>query len=373
MARDPDHGATVLHSMQDWLPLSEQFVYAVVRGSRHPAVVFSRRTPQHRDTFPFRPVYSAGRMLPPPRPFGDVERRLLTAYLVAIAARHRVRLVHHHHGYRILDVKGLVVRRGLPWVVSLHGHDVLTHAIEEPYYYRDAFRFVDAAVVPSTWLAERVVEAGLGLPAERVRVIPSGVDTTFFTPTPMPGADEPEVLFVGRFVEKKGVDTLLAAWPAVRRAVPGARLRLLGFGPLEHLARDGGDGVVVEPTDGSRRAEQVREAIARATVVVTPSRTAPDGDAETLLLVNLEAQASGRPVVTTRHGGIPEYVDDGATALVVPEGDAVALADALVTVLRDRDLAERLGAAGTAFAARFDQAGCTARVDDLYDELLAAR
>lgn len=369
----PDPGErTVLHSMQDWLPLSEQFVFALVTGSRHPAVVFSRRRPQHRDAFPFRPVYSAGRLLPPPRPFTDTERRALTAYLAAIAARHGVRLVHHHHGYRLLDPKGVVFRRSIPWVVSLHGHDILTHATEEPGYYRDAFRFVDAVVVPSRWLAERAIDAGVGVRAERVHVIPSGVDTSFFTPSALPESGPPEVLFVGRFVEKKGIDVLLDAWPAVRAAAPDARLRLLGFGPLEHLARSGGAGVEVELANPSGRREQLRRALRRARVVVTPSRTAADGDAETLLLVNLEAQASGRPVVTTDHGGIPEYVRDGESALVVREADPEALGDALVTVLEDDALAARLGGAGPAVAARFDAAACTARVDDLYDELIDA-
>ena len=372
MADRADGRAAVLHTMQDWLPLSEQFVYALVTGSRHPAVVFSRRTPRHRDVFPVRPLYSAGRLLPPPRPFTDTERRLLSTYLLAIAVRHRVGLVHHHHGYRLLDAKGVVYRRGLPWVVSLHGHDVITHAATEGYYYLGALPFVDAVIVPSRWLAERVVDAQLGADASRVHVIPAGVDTGFFSPSPLPATDgDGEVLFVGRFVEKKGLDTLLAAWPHVRAARPKARLRLLGFGPLESLARSGGPGVVVEPADSARRAEQVRDAIRAATVVVTPSRTARDGDAETLLLVNLEAQASGRPVVTTRHGGIPEYVADGSTALVVPEADPGALADALVAVLEDHALAERLGAAGPGFAAAFDQRACTARVDDLYDTLIA--
>jgi glycosyltransferase involved in cell wall biosynthesis len=363
---------TVLHTMQDWLPLSEQFVYGVVAGSRHRAVVFSRRTPQHRDAFPFKPVYSAGRLLPPPRPFTDTERRAITAYLVAIGARHHVRLVHHHHGYRILDAKGLAFRRSIPWVVSLHGHDIITHAASEPGAYADALRFVDAIVVPSQWLAERAVASGTGVRSERVHVIPSGVDTAFFTPSPLPCDGPPEVLFVGRFVEKKGIDVLLAAWPAVRAAVAGARLRLLGFGPLESLARSGGEGVEVEPARATGRADQLRGALVRASAVVTPSRTAADGDAETLLLVNLEAQACGRPVVTTRHGGIPEFVADGESALVVPEADPVALADALVTVLRDRSVAERMAAAGPAVAARFDRAACTARVDDLYDDLLAS-
>jgi glycosyltransferase involved in cell wall biosynthesis len=130
---------------------------------------------------------------------------------------------------------------------------------------------------------------------------------------------------------------------------------------------------VVELTDPARRADQVRDAIRRARVIVTPSRIAADGDAETLLLVNLEAQASGRPVVTTRHGGIPEFVSEGETALLVPEADAAALSDALARVLLDEKLAERLGAAGPAWAMRFDVDRCTAAVDDLYDAIAAAR
>ena len=108
----------------------------------------------------------------------------------------------------------------------------------------------------------------------------------------------------------------------------------------------------------------------RARLVVTPSRTAADGDVETLLLVNLEAQASGRPVVTTRHGGIPEFVEEGRTALLVPEGDADELANATIEVLTDEGLAKRLGEAGPGWARRFDVDTCAAQGDDLYESLI---
>lgn len=357
----------VLHYLQHWLPLSEQFVHSLVTGSAHPAVVVSRTRPQHRDTFPYRPVVSLGRLLPPPRPFTPTERRLLTTSLLVIAGWHRTRIVHSHHGYRLRDVEGLVRRRSLPWVASLHGQDVTTHARLWPGEMLPVLPLVSRFVVPSLWLAERV--ADLGVDETRIEVIPSGVDTHLFVPTPLPGG-RPEVLFVGRFVEKKGLDVLLEAWPRVRKTVPDARLRLLGYGPLEPPAAGRPEGVVVEATDPARRATQVRDAIVRSRLVVTPSRTAADGDAETLLLVNLEAQASGRPVVTTRHAGIPEYVAEDSTALLVPEGDAGALADAIVTVLTDDGLAARLAAAGPGFVSDLDVRRCWARVDDLYERLL---
>jgi glycosyltransferase involved in cell wall biosynthesis len=172
---------------------------------------------------------------------------------------------------------------------------------------------------------------------------------------------------VGRFVAKKGLDILAAAWPQVARAVPEARLRVLGFGELEHVARSipGNVEVVLSPTRTA-----VRDAMRQSRVVVSPSRTVPGDAVESLLVVNVEAQASGRPVVTTRHGGIPEYVRDGETALVVPENDAAALADALIAVLTDDSVAGRLGAAGPGWAAQFDVSLMARRVDAAYDDAI---
>jgi len=78
-------------------------------------------------------------------------------------------------------------------------------------------------------------------------------------------------------------------------------------------------------------------------------------------------------VVTTRHGGIPEFVDDGASALIVAENDAEALADALIRLLDDASLATQLARHGPLVASRFDVASCSAAVDSLYDEMIARR
>jgi glycosyltransferase involved in cell wall biosynthesis len=357
---------TVLHTMQRYLPLSEQFVHTLLTRTRHKAVVISRDAIENRETFPIKPLYSLARLAKRHDPPTISERRILTAAITSIGTAHRAKLVHHHHAYRLSDVLGAVRRMKLPLVVSVHGQDVTAYARQWPGVV-DPLRVADAVVVPSRFIIGAVEEAGV--PGDRIHVIPSGVETSFFTPTPLPhGA--PEALFVGRFVEKKGLDVLLKAWVEVRRRVPEARLVLLGFGPLEDLARSGGEGVVVEPTDPTRRGTQVRDAMSRARVVVTPSRTAADGDVETLLLVNLEAMASGRPVVTTRHGGIPEFVDEGRTALVVPENDPAGLADALERVLSDEPLAQRMAAAGPEWVKRFDWAETARAMDGLYETLI---
>lgn len=356
------HGA-VLHFAADWLPASEAFVYDLVRHLDRPAVVVAGNRLQNTERFPLPGVRSLAPLYAAVRPRA-LHPLAASAALDLTARRRQVVLVHVHHGYQVERVVGLVRRRRLPLVLSLHGHDLTGYLEQRPDAYRGVPGVVAAVVVPSRFLAGHAVAAGFD--PSLVRVLPSGVDTSSFSPSPLPDG-APTALFVGRFVAKKGLDTLAAAWPAVQAAVPAARLVLLGYGPLEGLARSipGNVAVGIAP---DRRA--VRRAMRDARVVVSPSHHAPDDAVESLLMVNLEAQASGRPVVTTWHGGIPEYVRDGETALLVPEDDPAALADALARVLQDDALAVRLGAGGPRWAAHLDVHRTAARMDDLYDELL---
>jgi colanic acid/amylovoran biosynthesis glycosyltransferase len=339
--------ARVLHLVPRWLPPTERFVAEQIAGSRLPGVVVSRH----------RPLPGSARVRPTLSLAALRSDRAVALALPVLSVATRADLVHVHFGYRLRDARRLLGRR--PVVVSLFGHDITGFARDWPRYYAGVLDRADAVVVPSRFLAGMALAAGAD--PDRVRIVPPGVDTGWFTPSPVP-TGAPEVAFLGRFVEKKGLDVLLAAWPAVRRAVPEARLRLIGAGPLEPLAR-GAASVGVDVVVGTGR-EQVRTALHRATVVCSPSRTAADGDAESLLLVNLEAQACGRAVVTTRHAAVPEFVDEGTTALLVDEGAVGELAATLIDLLRDRDEIERLAAAGPSFAARFDLAVCARRMEE---------
>ena len=357
----------VLHYIDRWLPLSAGFVDALVTRSSHPSVVVSRDATVNRDAFPHRPVVSLGPLsrLGEGRAAGWTRHAVLAAVITAA----RVKVIHVHFGYAVHDVLPAVRRTGLPLVLSLHGDDATALPKQRPGFYDPVADSVDAVVVPSRWLAERAEE--LGFPLGRIHVIPSGVDVGLFTPTPVPEGP-PIVAFVGRLVAKKGLATLLEAWEAVARAVPGSRLHVLGEGPEGHLLAPEviPAGVELLRPDPQRRHLQVRDLIRCATVVTSPSQTSPDGDAESLLLVNLEAQASGRAVVTTRHGGIPEFVEEGHTALLVAERSSAELATALIRVLTDRPLATRMGASGPAVAARFDVRAGAAQVDELYDRVV---
>lgn len=357
---------SVAHYVERWLDISAGFVATHVEQSRYDGVVISREGWRNLEAFDHRPRHSlhAIRRITPDR-FGPL---VLRAQLAAILAARDVDLVHVHFGYAAADV--VAATRGRPYVLSLHGHDVTGLLNGDPDRYRSFTDAVDAVVVPSRYLADAAI--GAGFASEQLRVIPSGVDTEFFTPAPLPDGP-PVVGYVGRLVAKKGIDTLMAAWPSIADAAPGARLRMLGDGPLRHLVPTDDQRISLARPDPARRREQVRDLIQQATVVVTPSHPGPDGDSESLLLVNLEAAASGRPVVSTRHGGIPEFVDDGTTGLLVEPGDTAGLSAAVLRLLHDRALAQSLATAAAANVHRWDSRRCTERVDDLYDELLRTR
>lgn len=153
----------------------------------------------------------------------------------------------------------------------------------------------------------------------------------------------PVVLFFGVWTAYKGIDVLLEAWPRVREAVPDAELVLAGavggmdLADVEDRARRAG-GVTLRP--GYVATPDIPTLFGAARVVTTPYlRASQSGVAHV-------AYTFDRPVVATSVGDIPKVVRHGVTGLLVPPGDADALAAALVELLTDPDRAERLGRAG---------------------------
>ena len=240
--------------------------------------------------------------------------------------------------------------------------------------------------------------------ADAVSVLPNGVDLDAFRPSPEVRAtraaevaalhrrlglrDGPMVLFLGRISAEKGLHTLLEALPEVLEHAPGTQVVLAGpaaglRSPLptrerrelrghpewraryiEHLRR------LAEPLDGHvifagpLAFADLPLALALADVYVQPSVFEAFG------LPVVEAMASGLPVVASDGGALPEQVEQGVTGYVVPAGDARELSAALVRVLADPGLAERLGRAGLERARRsltWDMAA--ERLLELYEDV----
>jgi glycosyltransferase involved in cell wall biosynthesis len=205
-----------------------------------------------------------------------------------------------------------------------------------------ALRRADAVRTLSPFTA-RLVEEATGRPS--AGAFAAYTDLAAFERPPLPLPDAASALYVGALEAAKGVETLAAAWPEIARALPRARLVVVGRGPLAPLVRRlGVEHVAEEPPEG------VAARMDAATVLVVPSLT------EGLGRVILESFARGRGVVASATGGIEDLVADGVEGLLVPAGDADALAAALVRVLSDPGLAARLGSAAQA---RFESLGLT--------------
>jgi len=157
-------------------------------------------------------------------------------------------------------------------------------------------------------------------------------------PAPLP--ERPAVLFVGVLERYKAVDVLADAWRLAASRIPDATLHVVGTGTMQDVPAR----LVAELPGRTRWTEslttgEVARAMDEATLLVLPSRS------EGLGRVVVEAFCRGRGLVASRVGGIPDLVEDEKTGILVPPGDAGALADALVRVLSEPALAERLGAA----------------------------
>jgi glycosyltransferase involved in cell wall biosynthesis len=174
-------------------------------------------------------------------------------------------------------------------------------------------------------------------PHAQVRVLGNPVRV----PCALPEAREtgrPEVLFLGRLHEKKGVFDLVRAVPLVLKCVPDAVFTLAGDGGREAVWRLAGELGVQDAVrlPGWLDEAEKGAALAAARVLVLPSYY------EGLPVCILEAMAAGVPVVATPAGGIPELLGNGECGLLAPPGDVEALAEALALMLRDAGLRRRL-------------------------------
>jgi glycosyltransferase involved in cell wall biosynthesis len=186
-----------------------------------------------------------------------------------------------------------------------------------------------------------------GLGVEPADEFPAYMDfATFLDRPPAPLPERPQAIFVGVLERYKNIDGLLSAWRAVAPRVPHARLRVVGSGALDSLV----ENVVralPEQTTWNRQLTppQVAAALDESTCLVLPSRS------EGMGRVVIESFCRGRAVIGSRVGGIPDLVDDGVNGLLVEPAHPTELEGALLRVLSDRELVERLGAGAHASAA----------------------
>ncbi len=290
-------------------------------------------------------------------------------------------LIHAHFAIDAAEALPLARALAIPLIVTLHGYDVMaddqTHSASRRgrvYLARRQRLFHEAILFLCVSDAIRQKAITRGFPPHKLRVHAIGIDVARFQPAARLSS-APDILFVGRLVEKKGCAHLIHAMCEVRRVLPQARMIVLGDGPqrsrLEAEAHRYGSQAIFL---GVQTGEQVRQRMSSSRVLAVPSITAGDGDAEGLPTVLYEALAMGLPVACFRTSGIPELVRDGVEGLLADEGDESGLASNLLRLCQDDALACRMSKAGRRRVEQsFELGAQTAQLETIYAELLQSR
>ncbi len=334
---------TVLIYRQTLLPISETFIRAQAEALRS-----------------FRPQYigllPAAKNLPLPpdairlahtRSLASHARKALYIFNGIAPLFHRTArmaqpaLLHAHFAPDGATALPLAAALKIPLIVTLHGYDVTMRdeylrrmRVGKPYL-RDRSKLWQRAslfICVSNFIRDKAIEAGF--PKEKLRVHSIGIDRTLFRPAE--ASDDKIVLFIGRLVANKGCIYLIRAMQQVLACEPSARLVVIGDGPLRaSLEQSAQELQIACEFLGSQPVSAVTEWVRRARLLCVPSITAVDGASEGLGMVSLEAQATGRPVVGFRTGGIPEAIQENVTGLLAPSEDVECLARHILRYLQD--------------------------------------
>lgn len=313
---------------------------------------------------------------------GGVDRELFKHFGVLppvpdLRGRHP-KLVHAHFGRGGALALPIARALKLPLVVSFYGADATKDKQYRKRFPPSVFQRRLQALKDEAALflcVSGFIKAQLitrGFPPEKLLVQHSGVniDKEYGMDDPASGG---YVMFAGRFVEKKGIPSLIEAVRRLEAEGPTLRLVLVGDGPMEAELRGAAAALRQVEFRGWMPNDELRRWMRGALALCVPSQRASDGDAEGLPTVVIEAMAAGTPVIGSRHAGIGEAVEDGHTGFLIPEQDPEALAAALRRLIDEPGLRHQLGEnARQAAIAHFDMVAQSRRLEERLLDVIAA-
>ncbi len=290
------------------------------------------------------------------------------------------KVIHAHFAEGGPPALFLSSRLNLPLVVHLRGGaelmpdaELRKHAFELPFlvHRQRLFRRSSLFLCVSQYVREKAIAAGF--PRDKLRVHYTGMNCRAFNSSlPVSEKDPNLVLYVGRLVRYKGCDYLLRAMQQVQRRRPDAKLVVIGEGDFRSELAMLAHNLNVRCTFlGEQSHSIIREWLEKARVFCGPSVTLGDGMSEAFGNVFSEAQAMGVPVVSFRHGGIPETLREGVTGLLANERDVEVLASHLLRYLEDTDFWNYSREEGMRWVRQeFDVRAQTEKLETLYDRVI---
>jgi colanic acid/amylovoran biosynthesis glycosyltransferase len=379
--------AAVVHLLNAYLPVTETFIWQYLRQAQDfpPQIVADRW--ENLESFPLPNGEASFLRLRPLRPLwkrvwagleGGYAQVDYEGWETLLRGRD-IALAHAHQGFRAIVTQKLLQKSGLPFAASFYGSDVSRSDIVRRGRagYREVFRRAGMLCAEGPALRKRLVD--LGASEEKIKLVRIAIDLADYAyqERHWSGQEPLRLLFVGRLVEKKGLEFGLRALAglAKKQGSPDFHLTVIGDGPLrvslQALAQDLGLQPHIE-WKGLLSLSVLRGILSQQHALLAPSCTATDGDSEGgAPTVILEAQATGMPIISTTHADIPFITVPGKSAYLAGERDVEGLTDALVRFAAHPDLWAEMGRAGRAHVAvHHDARQAIAILEGYYRSLL---
>lgn len=239
-------------------------------------------------------------------------------------------------------------------VIVFHGHDVSSYVKKYGWGpYRNASPYVDAAISVNKLWAEQLAA---NTTIKDIRTIHLGTER-FDYQRRINGDSAFSILFVGRFVEKKGFDLLFEAVKKLRVELRQKfRVHCVGDGPDLEFYKKKASALGLERTFifyGAKQKKFAIQLMQECHLLIAPSRRARNGDSEGLPVVLMEAMMVGIPVLSTYHSGIPEIITHMDTGLLVPENDVIELEKMIAFAVKNPGALEGISEKARAHVEKF--------------------
>lgn len=260
----------------------------------------------------------------------------------------------------------------IPFIITAHAYDIFINP--EPDSLKKKFLNTTKIITISEYNENYLLELLGEEFKSKIEVIRCGINLEDFKYLEREPGKVVKIIIVGRLVEKKGISYAIDAFSKVLAEHQNTELRIIGDGPL----KDEISGKIAEQNLGDKivmLGEQTKSAVIHemmeADIFFLPSLTAENGDREGIPVSIIEAQATGLPVVSTVHTGIPEAVTEGESGFLVPEKDTDAMAERLDTLIANPELRIEMGKTGRSHVEKyFDQQRELDQLEELFKNVI---
>lgn len=293
--------------------------------------------------------------------------------------RSNAQLLHIYFGHIGVHLLPVLRKLEIPAVVSFHGADAGVDS-SRPLHQdglEEVFHRSSRILVRSHSLGNELKT--MGCPPDKLALNRTGIplEEWGFIDRMPPLNDQWQLFQACRLIEKKGLDLSIRALARVCEQFPKTQLRIAGEGPLKQPTQDLADQLGVGDRVeflGFLNQEELKKEVAQAHLFLHPSRVCRDGNQEGVPNSMLEAMATGLPVVATRHGGIPEAIEENESGLLVDEEDWEGLSDLILRLIKDPQLYRQIATtARSSVESQFSQGAQIEALEQTYQSVIDER